>query len=425
MITSAVLLVFALICFICYLTFRKHKMRAIIKTFPCEEGDCIFMKLVDTKSDESYHIMVDCGALSSDITDYICDTLDKRIDLLIATHIDSDHIDGITAMLINEPRLKDIVINKIIYNCYQHFGDDNNTTKLSDKVLAKLALVRSLLGADNGSHISYKTSVSLGAALVSDDTLKNVWNKEAITEKSRYLRLGGKWGKIHFVSPTENALKRLYEKFKQEYASVVGAKIPDHPFENIEDTFEMIIRLEGLRKRVFRGKKIGFDGYLDEQVIDDAKMDDPNEGALDYKNKASLAFVWECNGHKVLFAGDAPSSTIVNNLKKLYGEKLQLYDAVKISHHGSEYNTSTEFCELVDSHVFYLTGGSEKVGHTIECLSKILMREKNDEYHRELRYNVKTRMMDVLASDDMKHIRELYNFGLTNENENEPYEFEY
>lgn len=399
-------------------------MKATIKTFPCEDGDCIIMRLADEHSNESFHIMIDCGALTTDITNYVCNELDKRIDLLIATHIDSDHIDGITAMLMNEPQLSDLKIGRIIYNCYQIVEVDQKQ-KLPNNIVSKLDLVRSLLGVDIGTHISYKSSVSLGAYLSGDKKLSSIWNKNLITENSECLNLGCKWGKLHFLAPTENALKKLHEKFKQEFASVTGEKVPDEPFENIEDTYELLLRLESFRNRRFKGKKIAFDGYIDEQMMLEAKLEDPNEGALDAKNKASLAFVWECRGHKVLFMGDAPSAPVVKNLTRLYGDSMQIYDAVKIAHHGSEYNTSTELCDQVDSHVFFLTGGSDKVGHNAECLSKILIREKNAEFHRTLRYNVETKMIKALSSDNLGKLRKEYNFDLLNDCNNEAYEFEY
>ena len=46
-------------------------MKASIKTFPCKDGDCIFMNLEGTEYNESYNIMIDCGCLTDSIADYI------------------------------------------------------------------------------------------------------------------------------------------------------------------------------------------------------------------------------------------------------------------------------------------------------------------------------------------------------------------
>jgi phosphoribosyl 1,2-cyclic phosphodiesterase len=71
-------------------------MRAIIKTFESGAGDCIFLVMKDEMEGSSFHVMMDCNVLTDDIKTYIRDELNKHIDVLIVTHIDSDHANGIT-----------------------------------------------------------------------------------------------------------------------------------------------------------------------------------------------------------------------------------------------------------------------------------------------------------------------------------------
>ena len=84
-------------------------------------------------------------------------------------------------------------------------------------------------------------------------------------------------------------------------------------------------------------------------------------------------------------------------------------------------------CDIVDSHTYFLTGGSESVGHDIECLSKLLIRRNADSFHRQLRYNVSTNILKDFKSDVAKGIRRKYNFDLVDDTHiNIPqYEFEY
>ena len=190
---------------------------------------------------------------------------------------------------------------------------------------------------------------------------------------------------------------------------------------------ELLTKMEGCRKRPFYGRKIGSVGGIDEGVLLDAKNEECQEGSLSEANKASLAFVWECNEHRVLFMGDALCSTVVKNLIKRYGDGKHIFDAIKIAHHGSKYNTSSDFCDIIDSHTYFLTGGSESVGHDIECLSKLLIRRNADSFHRQLRYNVSTNILKDFKSDVAKGIRGKYNFDLVDDTDlNIPqYEFEY
>ena len=76
-------------------------MRAIIKTFESGAGDCIFLVMKDEMDNSCFHIMMDCNVLTDEIKAYIRDELYKRIDVLIVTHIDSDHANGIIKLMRN------------------------------------------------------------------------------------------------------------------------------------------------------------------------------------------------------------------------------------------------------------------------------------------------------------------------------------
>lgn len=397
-------------------------MKATIKTFPCKEGDCIFMKLEDTDAHASYHIMVDCGGLTNDIVGYIINAFNKRIDLLVATHIDSDHIDGITAMFF-DGRLKDLQINKIIYNCYQNVSNVARAATPTD-IAEKMNMISSIVGDNSDTNVSVKTSVSLGVAIAKNDHLKNVWNKEPITEDTEPLNLGEKWGVIKFLAPTQSALDELYSTFRKEYASVTGCRVPESPYEDWECMIELLVKLDSQRKRRFYGKKIS-SLLLDEGGFLDARKADISDSSLTPANKASIAFVWECNGHRVLFLGDARCPIVVKNIRRLYGDEKQVFDAVKIAHHGSKFNTNTDFSEKVDAHTYFLTGGSETVGHDMECLSKLLFRTEHDKFHRQLRYNVETHTIQELKSAAIKDLRDKYNFEIVPDTNTPAYEFEY
>ena len=163
--------------------FKKRSMKATIKTFPCIDGDCIFMKLCDQSNADSFHIMIDCGALGENIIDYICHDLGLKIDLLIITHIDKDHIDGITAMFY-EDRLKNLKIGKILYNCYQNY--EGNAQPLDEIIRTQMDMIEKLASEDIGSQISVKGSVSLASKILEKQELKQVWGEEC--DKRYYTR---------------------------------------------------------------------------------------------------------------------------------------------------------------------------------------------------------------------------------------------
>lgn len=86
-------------------------MKATVRTFQSGCGDCIFLILEDAMSGESFHIMIDCGLFTPEIKTFVVQKLELRIDLLIVTHYDDDHIAGIIKMLLELEKLK---IGKIL-----------------------------------------------------------------------------------------------------------------------------------------------------------------------------------------------------------------------------------------------------------------------------------------------------------------------
>lgn len=96
-------------------------MKYTFRTFYCGSGDCIFLVLENGNC--TLNIMVDCGKYTEEIDGFVRTELKNKIDFLIVTHIDNDHINGLVTMM---TRNRDLMINHIIYNCYQRIADNKN-----------------------------------------------------------------------------------------------------------------------------------------------------------------------------------------------------------------------------------------------------------------------------------------------------------
>ena len=97
-------------------------MKFTFRTFFCGAGDCIFLLL--RNNEEKICIMVDCGKYTEEIDCFVRNELTNKIDYLIVTHIDNDHINGLVSMLSQN---HDLVMGHIIYNCYQRNSDTVKT----------------------------------------------------------------------------------------------------------------------------------------------------------------------------------------------------------------------------------------------------------------------------------------------------------
>lgn len=90
-------------------------MKCYFRSFDAGIGDCNIIRLVKDEG-EQYVIMVDCGSYTEPLKEYLQNALHNHIDLLIATHIDGDHIQGIATML---KKHEGLTVGEIWYNCYK------------------------------------------------------------------------------------------------------------------------------------------------------------------------------------------------------------------------------------------------------------------------------------------------------------------
>ena len=398
-------------------------MKATLRTFSCGDGDCIFLKLADINTGESFHIMIDCGALSDEIVDYVSTEFNCRIDVLIVTHIDCDHIDGITALLY-EPGMENIHIEHIIYNCLQIKPNEIPLAlpETENKVIrGRINTFTQTIKHIAETDISVSTAISLAATILQKDNLKNAWGKERITKDSNITVLGDKWGKLIWLSPTSEALDNLYSLYRNAYAGITGKPAPTNVFTNQEEIYEQMLLMENARKKPYRGRRIAY-GLLDQESFATAADNEYDENSVSLANKASLAFVWEYENKRILFMGDAMCSVVCDSLKSQYHTDNITFELIKISHHGSKYSTSKELVSMTDTDHFFLTGGKKEERPTLDALSKILSKPVADNRSRTLHYNVETPILLQLSSKECSAIRDRYKFALT---KNSIYEFEY
>lgn len=87
---------------------------------------------------------------------------------------------------------------------------------------------------------------------------------------------------------------------------------------------------------------------------------------------------------------DAWAEEVLKELLKMksQGESM-MFDAIKISHHGSNYNTSPELLSTVDAPMYFISSNGSKHNHPdIELLRAIVDREAS--FTRTLYFNYST-----------------------------------
>jgi len=397
-------------------------VRAYFQTFPCSKGDCIFLRLVE--GEERFNIMIDCGKFDPAIRSYVENECSGRIDLLIVTHYDTDHIEGITAMLNEMP---DLGVRNILFNTYKR--NPNKASEALPNVLKQRVKdlgkkMPTVVVEDIISHkISAKHAITLSETLLKNERWNTIWCKERITKTSPNIQLGAdsKFGELVFLSPTEAAFEDLDKEYKKYFLQVMNIK-QDVDYDDNENLYEMLIRIfvNGLEAKKPTASKIAYTSISDNTDLN-VYASEPLM-PMTKSNKASIAFVWQKGEHRILFMGDADPSVVSDGLREkfnLHDNRLVL-DAIKISHHGSKDSTNQEILNLIDTDKFFITGGEKEKRPHINTLSRIIM--SNDDRQKTIYVNTPNETTKGIAKANGLKARYLYSVIL---NPNDcKYEFE-
>ena len=272
---------------------------------PAQRGDCLW--LTYGKRGDLHHVIIDGGPQETIPT--LVPVLEERIrrlggtesrvELLMVSHVDADHIQGAVSLLSDHRRVR--LFDDIWFNGYRH--------------------LTGLLGGPDGERLT--------AAL---NTQPKRWNKAfggaavVISGKGPLPTVTLKGGlEITLLAPGRTALTRLIPQWEKacEKAGIMegqGAEIAKRSWQRDA--------LLGFNANVLAKRKYTKD--------------------TSRPNATSIACIAKYENKRVLLLADAPTEAVIAGLKRL-GPGPHRFSAVKVSHHGSEHNTSLEFCQLISS----------------------------------------------------------------------------
>ena len=347
-------------------------MKCYFRSFDVGIGDCNVIRLVD--GEEQYSILVDCGQFTAPVKDYVETVLNKHINILVATHIDGDHIVGLAKMLKEMP---DLQIDNIWYNVYRRH-EAVETVEMSEQQKAILEWVKKELPVEFDAitcrrEVSALQGKSLVKSILEKQDWNGVWNVDCITKDTADFQLPGNFGKIVFLSPTIDAMKAIDDKFKDVY-NIYFMEVWNDSIKDGEELPELLIRLAEAYKGSYELRPISIRNivYSADYIAKQAQIEAVDDSVT---NCASIAFMLECGEHKIAMLGDAYVETVVDTLNDKYnavGFPLKC-DAIKVSHHGSNGNCSWSLLGKVQAPFYFIPGGKGEDYPTLGTFGRIAL----------------------------------------------------
>ena len=237
------------------------------------------------------------------------------VDLVILTHIDSDHIQGLIRAFKTKGYLSDLA-KRVWLNASSNISDYLNEAEIPENAIPF------------STGDSPETSISEGKTFEQVLSDLDCWRREIIVAGEVITE--GPF-KFTILSPTDKNLRKLHRIWPDERFSADTA-----------------------------GERNDYHQSISELLESDTFSEDRSPA-----NGSSIAFILEVEQKKILFLGDSYACTIVESLEKLghTKENKLAVDYVKLSHHGSHSNTSVEMLDLIECRGYLITTDGTRHGH--------------------------------------------------------------
>lgn len=334
------------------IVFRLHALDA-------DNGDCLWLDYGDAA--KPHRILIDCGTTSTakrlrPAMDLVA-AAEPSHELLVITHVDSDHIAGALPLVEKARYLTQF--KEVWFNGRMHLDPASQLEPF---------------GAAQGERLT--------KALLSQ---KQRWNSTFAGHGCNLKEDGSPTtvdlpggARVTVLSPTWSKLRALIPKWDKEVADagLIPTFKPLKP-KKVPEGFELL-------------------GPPDVETL--AKV--PFEEDTSAPNGTSIALLLEYADKKVLLGADAHPSVLVDAITRLTGGSPLPVDVLKLPHHGSQGNVSKELLELVPckTAVFSTTGAYH--GHPDSvAVARVL---KYSPRGVELVFNARSEFNEIWDSDALR-----------------------
>ena len=302
-----------------------------IEMLPAKHGDALLVEYGN--EDATQRILIDGGPLGAypEVEKRLREFPlgDQAVELLVVTHVDTDHVEGIIRLLALPPQKWPILVREVWFNGWRHIEEARH------------------LGGREGEFMSALIHYRL------NDHWNTQFNRKAVrcgALPGDEVKLAGEM-KLTILSPDSEALAALLKDWKKS-----ALKWDINPGD-LAAAWKQLVDVT----KFHPGAELTLGP--DDLTADLRKLltgIDPSTA-----NGSSIAFIAELGEKSCMFLGDAHMKVICKSLEGLgYSkDKPLVVNAVKVSHHGSKNNITLKFFELVDAEHWLFSSNGERHDH--------------------------------------------------------------
>jgi hypothetical protein len=330
---------------------------------PGKDGDCL---LLEYGIDEiATRMLIDGGRAGTypEILPTLANVAvaEGRLDVLVVTHVDQDHILGVLRLIEDVDR--PVEVADVWFNGFDQLM--NVDPKLES------------LGPQDGELLT--------SALLNQGVPWNAAFAGRAIEIGRPFEIADDGSTFTLLSPDRPLLEALIGDWRDECEAegLLPGRDPEEPPPKGFEDF----------------------GALDIEALADSAFErDPSK-----TNRTSIGFLFEHGGVRIMFTGDGDDPRLVESVRPLAeaeGGRLRL-DALKVSHHGSRKNLSRDLLDLIDCPRYLISTNGDRHSHPDPVAMARILRYGGDQ--KELVFNYEDRAADW----DVAAWRETYGYTVT------------
>jgi hypothetical protein len=332
-----------------------------IEMLPAQQGDALWIEY--GSEDAPTRILVDAGtpptykAVKAKVLELAPE--DRRFELLVVTHIDTDHIGGVLKLL--GDRSLGLSFDEVWFNAWRHI-----TPEAVDRLGPIDGEILSVLLDEAG--FAWNASFDGGPVAVP--------SRGSLPKRTLP---GGM--KLTVLSPARAQLENL----REEWSSVVreAGLDPDHPSPALaalakRKGVSIPDRLGGARPNV---KALAATDFEPDRAV---------------ANGSTIGLLAEFDGKRALLTGDAFPEVLTPSIGRLLArseaDRLAV-DAFKLPHHGSMHNVSADLVDVVAADRFLFSSNGNIFGHPDpEAVARVVTHSGG---RPELCFNYRTEINEV------------------------------